>query len=160
MNFKIEAYNGKYDDEIIGLILSIQNDEAKINLPLDEQPDLKDIKGSYIENGGGFWLAKADGKVIGTVGLMMKENNCAVLKKFFVKAEYRSQRVGLALYKELLAYAAEKNVRHIILDTPSVAVKSHRFYEKAGFRRTEPTKLPIPYDYPDRNSFVYILDLV
>lgn len=31
---KIETYSGKYDDEIISLILSIQNKEAKIGLAL------------------------------------------------------------------------------------------------------------------------------
>ena len=29
MILKIETYNGKFDNEIISLILSIQNDEAK-----------------------------------------------------------------------------------------------------------------------------------
>ena len=31
---KIEPYSGKYDNEIISLILSIQNDEAEIGLSL------------------------------------------------------------------------------------------------------------------------------
>ena len=52
-------------------------------------------------------------------------------KKVFLKKEYRSQKVGLTLYKELLKYAESKNVRQIILDTPSVTHTSHRFYEKA-----------------------------
>ena len=32
--------------------------------------------------------AKADSKVIGTLGLMMKRNHCAIMKKFFVAREY------------------------------------------------------------------------
>lgn len=32
--------------------------------------------------------AKADTKVIGTLGLMMKQNHCAIMKKFFVAREY------------------------------------------------------------------------
>ena len=32
--------------------------------------------------------AKADTKVIGTLGLMMKRNHCAIMKKFFVAREY------------------------------------------------------------------------
>lgn len=85
---QIETYQGKNDNEIIELILEIQNREAKINLPLEEQPDLKDIQSSYQKNGGEFWLAKADTKVIGTLGLMMKQNHCAIMKKFFVAREY------------------------------------------------------------------------
>lgn len=37
---KIEKYSGKYDTEIISLILDIQNNEAKIGLSLQEQPEL------------------------------------------------------------------------------------------------------------------------
>ena len=111
---QIETYSGKYD-EIISLILDIQNNESKINLSLEEQPDLLTIHG--------------------TLGLMKKDNHCAIMKKFFVKKEYRSQKVGLALYKKLLEFAEAANVQYIILDTPSVAHASHRFYEKAGQRQ-------------------------
>lgn len=48
----IETYSGKYDDEIISLILNIQNNESKINLSLEEQPDLLDIHRNYQQNGG------------------------------------------------------------------------------------------------------------
>ncbi len=78
----IEAYSGKYDSEIISLILDIQNNEAQIGLPLSEQPDLLDISRSYRQNGGEFWIALSEGKVVGTIGLMMKERHCAVLKSF------------------------------------------------------------------------------
>lgn len=156
---QIETYRGKYDDEIISLILEIQNNEAKIDLPLQEQPDLLDISQSYQQNGGEFWIALSDGKVIGTIGLMLKEQNYAVMKKFFVKKEYRSQKIGLALYRELLKFAKNAGVRHIILDTPSVAHESHQFYENAGFRKIDATELPILYTYPDRKSILYMLDL-
>ena len=97
--------------------------------------------------------------MIGTIGLMLKEQGCAVMKKFFVKKEYRSQGIGLALYRELLKFAAEAGVKHIILDTPGVAHTSHRFYERAGFHKINTAELPIPYIYPDRESLLNILDI-
>lgn len=104
-------------------------------------------------------MALSGGRVVGTLGLMLREDGCAVMKKFFVDREYRSQRVGLALYKRLLSHAEKTGVRHILLDTPSVAHASHRFYETAGFRRITPAELPIPYTYPDQDSLLYLLDL-
>ena len=47
----------------------------------------------------------------------------------------------------------------IILDTPSVAHASHRFYEKSGFCRIDKSELPVPYSYPDRKSILYMLEL-
>ena len=130
---EIETYSGKFDDEIISLILSSQNNEAQIAL--------------------------SNGKVIGTIGLMVKEKHCAILKKFFVKKEFRSQKIGLALYNKLLQYAISNEVRHIILDTPAVAHASYRFYENVVFCRISMEELPVPYSYPDRDSILYILNL-
>ena len=156
---KIETYSGKYDDEIINLILSIQNEEAKIGLSLQEQPDLLDIHYWYQQSGGEFLVALSDGRVIGTIGIMLKEKHCAVLKKLFVEKAFRLQKVGFSLYNELLKYAISKSIHHIILDTPAVAHASHKFYEKAGFYRISTAELPVAYSYPDRDSILYLLNL-
>lgn len=155
----IISYDEKYLQQIIDLILHIQNDEAKIDLPLSEQPDLLDIYNNYIKDGGGFWIAVHNDTVIGTIGLMKKNDSCGILKKFFVKQDYRSQRIGYRLYQTLLTYAESISLHYIILDTPSVAVKSHAFYDKSGFRRITKAELPIEYHYPDRDSLLYMIDL-
>lgn len=157
---KIIEYKDEYKDEAIKLILHIQNDEARINLSLDEQPDLKDITGYYNHNGGGFWIALNDeNHVIGTIALMRLNDGWGVLKKFSVRSDYRSQHVGLALYQTLIEFARAHEFRHIILDTPSVAEKSHRFYKSAGFREIAKENLQVAYTYPDRDSLLFHLDL-
>ena len=105
-----ETYSSQYTAKIIKLILDIQNNEAKIGLTLEEQPDLSDIERYYRKSGSEFWIALSDGKVVGTIGLIMRENECAVMKKFFVKREFRSQKIGLALYQELLQFAKAAGV--------------------------------------------------
>lgn len=143
----------------MSLVLAIQNDEAGIGLGLDEQPDLADIARGYLEPGGGFWVALDGGRVVGCLGLMPLGEDGGVLKKFFVEAEYRSRRVGLALYERLLERARGLGLSWIVLDTPSVATASHRFYERAGFRRVTADELPAEYHYPDRDSLLYLLRL-
>ena len=68
---EIISYMDSYKNEIIKLILSIQNDEAEINLSLSEQPDLLDINSSYFKEGGGFWLAVDE-----------KKELCGTLKRY------------------------------------------------------------------------------
>lgn len=63
------------------------------------------------------------------------------------------------MYQELLQYAGNAGVHKMILDTPSVAYESHKFYEKAGFRKIDASELPMSYAYPDRNSQLYLLNL-
>ena len=135
-----------------------QNNEAKINLSLDEQPDLKDITSCYEYDGGEFWIAVDDGVVIGTLALMNKGNGNAVLKKAFVRADHRKKGVLSKLYNELLAFANSKDIHTIIFDTPSVATNCHHFFEKRGYRRIAKDELPFEYHYPDRDSYVYMIN--
>jgi GNAT superfamily N-acetyltransferase len=152
-------YKDEYKQQIIDLILHIQNEEAKINLSIEEQPDLLDIPTCYEKNGGRFWVA-VDGKdVIGTFAFMNYGNGNAVLKKFFVRSDWRSKKVGLALYKTVIGYLKEHGYKQALLDTPSVAKASHRFYERAGFVKIDKKDLPFEYHFPDRDSYLYLLKL-
>lgn len=154
---KIAGYRDCYKEQIIKLILDIQNKEAGINLSLEEQPDLNDIQMSYMEGGGYFWMALNEKQeVVGTIGLMRKMEGVGILKKFFVHKDCRRQGVGFRLYSTLLAFCVSHNFKILLLDTPAVAEDSHKFYERNGFARIHKSELPIPYEFPDRNSFLYI----
>lgn len=158
----IQVYSDKYKQGVIDLILYVQNVEYGINLQIEEQPDILDINNSYINSGGCFWVATNElNKVIGCIGLQIKEDNVAVLKKFFVYKEYRGKEynLGLSLYKHLLNFAKEKGISKIILDTPSVAKRSHSFYKKVGFIQISKQDLPIKYDYPDRDSLLFLVNI-
>lgn len=157
INMIITTYEDGYKEQVIKLILDIQNKETGINLSLQEQPDLNDIQAAYGERGGSFWVALDEkGNVAGTIGLMRKEDGCGILKKFFVRMDCRSQKVGLQLYLALLDFAKKQGYKILLLDTPAVAEASHRFYEKNGFVWITKEELPVPYEFPDRNSYLYL----
>jgi GNAT superfamily N-acetyltransferase len=158
----VTAYESSHHEEAVGLILHVQNVESKVGISLEDQPDLLDIEGSYLTTGGGFWVALDDaGHVVGTIGLLVKTASVAVLKKFFVNAAYRGAGTGCAsqLFDALLSHAKARGIETIVLDTPSVATRSHAFYERVGFIRISEAELPVQYDYPNRNSLLYRLDL-
>ena len=128
---EIITYQDKFKIQIIDMILNIQNNEAKINLPLEEQPDLQDIPNYYEKNDGVFLVAIENDEVIGTIALMNYNNGNGVLKKFFVKKEYRNKGIGRVLFSTLHTFAKDHGFHTVLLDTPSVAKDSHRFYEKS-----------------------------
>lgn len=156
---EIIKYREEYKQQIIDLILHIQNEEAGINLQIGEQPDLLNIPLYYEKNGGEFWIAVENGEVIGTIALMNYGNGNGILKKFFVRADWRSKKLGLALFQVLMEKAEGDGYKQLLLDTPSVAKASHRFYEKAGFLKIGKNELPFRYEYPDRNSLLYLLEI-
>lgn len=156
---KIKSYTPEYRNQIISLILYIQNYEQRVNLSLEEQPDMADIQKYYQMNGGDFWIAIDDsGDVIGTLGLMKKEKHYGILKKFFVKPEFRGSKIGTAnnLYYHLITKAKELGIDTIILDTPLACNRAHSFYRKHNFVEIPKEQLPIKYDYPDRDSLLFI----
>ncbi|OCT13641.1 GCN5 family acetyltransferase [Paenibacillus pectinilyticus] len=159
----LSQFEDKYLEEIIELILYVQNYEFQLDISIDEQSDILDIQTNYIHDGGNFWVALNEKRrVIGTIGLQKKTDEIFILKKFFVYIEYRGGEfaVGQKLFEVLLEYAKQQGATTIFLDSPSIATRSHHFYEKNGFKVITKEELPIPYGYPDRNSYLYRLDLL
>ena len=156
---EIIKYQNIYKQQVIDLILHIQNSEAKINLTIEEQPDLLDVPLYYEKDGGMFWIAVDKNEVIGTIAFMNYGNGNAVLKKFFVRSDWRNKKIGYALYEKLISCLKDRKYKQVLLDSPSVATASHRFYEKAGFKRITKENVPFHYKYPDRDSYLYLLEL-
>lgn len=159
---EIAPYRDQFHTQIIDLILHIQNGEAKIGISAQDQPDILAIRHSYLDGHGGFWVAlHAGSDVVGTIGLQRASPTVGILKKFFVHAAYRGMKDGpaLGLYSTLVDFAQKAGMRTIVLDTPAVATRSHAFYRRAGFRQIDKADLPVSYDYPDRSSLLFQLDL-
>jgi GNAT superfamily N-acetyltransferase len=158
MNTIIRDYRGDRDQEVADLVLSIQNGEAGLGLTIDDQPDLLRIAKDYRD--GGFWVALDSREaIVGSIGLLVY-GRTGVLKKFFVTRIYRgSGGPAIGLLNVLLTRARRLELTDIVLDTPSVATRSHGFYERNGFRRGTAADLPVAYAYPDRDSILYRLQL-
>ena len=132
---EIEKYSERDKDEIIAIVLHCQNDGTRPLVSVEDQPELLCIREKYIDNGGCFWGAKENGKVVGTIGLMNKGNGLCILKKFFVYKPYRGNphHLGQQLYTVFLDFAKVHGFSKIILDTPKNTDRAHSFYEKSGF---------------------------
>lgn len=158
---EIGTYSTCDKESVIVLVLHCQNDGTRPLVGVEDQSDLLHIEEEYIYKGGNFWVAKENGKVAGTIGLMNKGNGLCILKKFFVYEPYRGKphNLGQQLYGVFLEFAKLHGFSRIILDTPKNTDRAHLFYEKAGFRRIEKEELPVEYDYPYDDSHFFYLDL-
>lgn len=156
--YTISDYHGGRDPEVAALVLAIQNGEAGIDLPIEEQPDLLNIAAAYRE--GGFWIAEADNAVVGTIGAL-RYGNSGILKKFFVRSDFRgASGPASALYAKVIDWTHAQGLAALYLDTPSVATRSHAFYRKAGFELVDRLALPDGYGFPDRDSLIFRLTLL
>jgi GNAT superfamily N-acetyltransferase len=131
-------------DQIIDLILSIQQQEFKLSITINQQPDLLDIETNYHQSGGNFWAAFLGDELIGTIALINCGHNAGCIRKMFVKQEYRGREWGTAqqLLNTLLQYAKGKEITHLMLGTVHQLKAAHRFYERNGFTPVDKTDLP------------------
>ena len=141
-------------------VLVIQNTEFNLGFAEEEQPDLLDTAHYYRK--GGFWLARETDDLVGTIGLQKLDADNGVLRKMFVLREYRGTKPSVAqlLFDTLVDKAHRLGFKTLYLDTPAIAVASHKFYERNGFQQIDRQAAPPNYSFPDRNSKVYCLSLL
>ena len=157
----IERFQDFDTEEVINLVLHFQNDGTRPLVSVEEQPDLLHITEEYMGRGGYFWVAKEDGNLIGTIGLMPYTKDIAVLKKFFVYENYQGEpnHLGQKLYAKFLDFAKKKDIKQILLDTPKNTNRAHKFYEKAGFIKVSESELPISFSHPYADCDFFLLKL-
>ena len=144
---EIYTYSEIYNHDVINLILTIQQKEFEIPIDLEAQPDLKNIPGFYQRHNGNFWVATIDNIIVGTIALLDIGNNCAALRKMFVKAPFRGNKFGIgrSLLNTVFDWAVEKKINDLILGTTDKFGAAQRFYEKNGFKEIDKKLLPIEF---------------
>ncbi len=144
----VRAFEARDAEAIAALILHIQQVEFGIPITREDQPDLRDIARFYRHGCGNFWVAEADGQIVGTIALLDIGNREAALRKMFVAAALRGREHGVAqrLLDELVGWAERHEVANVYLGTTAKFLAAHRFYEKNGF--TEVAKSDLPPAFP------------
>lgn len=150
---QIRLYEETDRDQVIALVLRCQNDGTRPAVTVYDQPELLCIREKYFSEGGCFWVATDHGNIVGSIGLMHCSHGIGVLKKFFVKQDYRGKTfyLGRKLYAELLSFAKQHGFQELFLDTPKNTERAHKFYEKAGFVKIREKDLPVQFDHPYRD---------
>jgi hypothetical protein len=148
----ITPFEPRYQQQVEELVLTIQNEEFKLNITAQHQSDLPDLKAFYQDKEGEFWIAvDATDAVLGCIGFEKLDNTNGALRKMFLKKEVRGNKelnVAQQLYDMLILFAKDTGTRSICLDTPLVAHAAHRFYERNGWTMTPIEKLPHTYKIP------------
>lgn len=147
--WRIVSFSPQHQDGVLELILGIQRGEFGLSITAQDQPDLLNIPGFYLDGQhgpGGFWLGlDASGAVAGSVALLNLGHAQGALRKMFVRADLRGAGLAGALLDTLLAWCATSGpsgVAELFLGTTTRFLAAHRFYARQGFRRIDKTELP------------------
>jgi len=153
----INVFSAKWAKDVADLIVPIQQIEFGVEITIQDQPDLQNIGAFYQTGKGGFWVARHNQQVIGTIALKDIGNDETALRKMFVHENYRGSNKGVAkaLLETLLAHATTSKVRTVYLGTTEKYQAAHRFYEKNGFEHVQESALPASFPKMDVDSKFY-----
>ena len=84
-----------------------------------------------------LWLAEIDGRLVGSVGIVGREDGTAQLRWLLVAPEARGRGLGQRLLDDALAFCREGGCTSVYLWTISILPTAARMYLAAGFRKTE-----------------------
>ncbi len=121
--------------------------------PATEVPDLFDLEGHYGGEGGAFWVARLDGRVVGSVGVERLPDGRAELHRLYLDASLRGRGVGRALVEAVLGWCRAAGVASLTLWSDTRFDRAHRLYEGMGFTKTG--ERDIPDDPNDTREFGY-----
>jgi N-acetylglutamate synthase-like GNAT family acetyltransferase len=108
----------------------------------------KTIKELLKLNNRTYWVALANGIVIGTAGIIILTANCCALKSMFLAKKFRGDKREIAnwLLQTAIARAIEHGCISMYLGTMEQFRAAQKFYEKHGF--TQITQAELPADFP------------
>jgi GNAT superfamily N-acetyltransferase len=86
-----------------------------------------------------LWLAEIDGRLVGSVGIIGREDGAAQLRWLLVAPDARGRGLGQRLLDEALAFCRDGGCTSVYLWTISILTDAARLYLAAGFRKTEET---------------------
>ncbi len=104
---------------------------------------LSNPKKYIVDNGGYLFYAKLNGKVVGTVALMQRENGVYELTKMAVTDKYQGLRIGYKLMMACIAFTKDNKLAGIFLDSNTKLEPAINLYRKVGF-----VEIPVPEDTP------------
>lgn len=85
-----------------------------------------------------FFVAYLNGQPVGCGGVQLFGEEYAELKRMYVRPAFRGQGVGKRLLTHLQAYAYERGLRVLRLETGIFQTEAIGLYQRFGFRRIPP----------------------
>lgn len=104
---------------------------------------LDNPEGEVIGKGGFIWMAEADGKIVGSAGLMKEEESVYELVKMAVMKDYRGQGIARLLIERCLYKAREIGAKKVTLFSNHQLQTAIGLYEKYGFLHTALVNSPM-----------------
>ena len=91
-----------------------------------------------MEQGVAFFVTRRDGVLAGCGGIELFGTEYGEIKRMYVRPEFRGLRLAQLMLNHLAAYAQERDVHLLRLETGIYQKEAIALYERMGFQRISP----------------------
>ncbi len=130
---KIRRFQTGDEQSVLELIEKVLTSEFPLEASAYSSEDIQDISNSYGKLGEAFFVAVKNNHIVGTVGIKRDDERTALLRRLFVKAEERKQRLGEKLIDQAVGFAREVGYDELIFKTTSTMKPAVKLGERKGF---------------------------
>jgi GNAT superfamily N-acetyltransferase len=140
---KIRKISQQDNNAVKNLISSIMRDEFVESASSYATDDLDNACEHYGGKHEVFYLAEKDGQIVGTVGIKNDGAHCALLRRLFLKKEFRGKGYGSKLVQQALDFCKNSGYKKVIFRGTSAMAAACKTCLKNGFSEKEVLVLPL-----------------
>ena len=132
MEIQLKEFNPNQQKQVKDFILQVWKEFGFVYMQ-EYDFDLDDPEKFYIQPGGMFYVLYEGNNIIGTIGIINKNNHVAELKRFYVDINFRKKGYGTQLYDKALKFCQKNGIKKIEIETGKAFKQGHKFYISKGF---------------------------
>ncbi len=111
--------------------------------PNDTGADIDHIAEGYLhDERANFWVAEADGKVVGMIGVAPDTDHVAEIRRLRVYADCWGKGIRTALLKTAVAFCRHHGYLKVVLDTRYHRGEAMQLFEDNGFQHHRDRSVP------------------
>ncbi len=132
---KIRTAKERDDKVIKELIVGILEEE----FPQEEKAlfgsDIENVSKTYAGDGSSFLVACDGEQIVGTVGIKREDERNALLRRIFVKHDYRRRSIAKQLIQHAIDFCRQEGYEEIVFKTTSRMENAIRLCQANGFAK-------------------------
>lgn len=132
---EIRPVTEKEDVHVKEMIVTILESEFSPEEKAFFSTDIEHVSRNYAGDGEVFFIATDQNKIVGTIGIKREDERNALLRRVFVRPEYRGRKIGSQLITKAIEFCQREGYEEIVFKTTSRMKEAIKLCEANGFTK-------------------------
>jgi putative acetyltransferase len=137
----LRDYSPGDEEEVFRIVQKVLAGYGLSTNPEETDADLRDIRASYLSDGGAFRILEYDGRIVGSYGLYPTTRQSCELRKMYLLPQLKGRGLGKKMMDDAFRVAKDLGFVEMTLETNSCLKEALGLYRKYGFTDFTPSHL-------------------